>query len=398
MMRTTATGILLLALAAAAAAQDQQLGARTKAMGGSYTAFEDDPLSVWLNPAGISTQPNSMSVAYQTYVTYPLHREKPEGSTSVGFSAEAETTFVDPAFVPSYLGFVFQVGDPESPMSVGICYARPYHLNYSFDQVDDPAQTVFTPDSNVDQSFNRFRVAFAKDFRIRKPGEAGFFTHLSAGLAVDAGYTRWEFTSTADSASDNVTGFGAGAGLLVGLYDNAESLRVNFGLAWQSSLDWDFNIDPDVFPAFDMPQQFNLGFTFYLLDGFPLRATADLQWIEWSKTADNPLFPGREEFEDAINFSLGFEYRISLKEDRTLNLYPRLGYRRFDAPWGDKDRMPMTSNYQLVLDTDGEAFNLLTFGAGLAWSSEAGKLRSVDLAGDVGGDSYSLAMGFNYEF
>ncbi len=31
---------------AAALAQDQQLGARTKAMGGSYTAFEDDPVSV----------------------------------------------------------------------------------------------------------------------------------------------------------------------------------------------------------------------------------------------------------------------------------------------------------------------------------------------------------------
>ena len=41
----------------AVSAQDQQLGARTKAMGGSYTAFEDDPVSIWLNPAGIATQP-----------------------------------------------------------------------------------------------------------------------------------------------------------------------------------------------------------------------------------------------------------------------------------------------------------------------------------------------------
>ncbi len=34
-------------------AQDQQMGARTKGMGGSYTAFEDDPVSVFLNPASL---------------------------------------------------------------------------------------------------------------------------------------------------------------------------------------------------------------------------------------------------------------------------------------------------------------------------------------------------------
>src|SRR5262245_20824131 len=95
---------LLLALTSAAAAQDQQLGARTKAMGGSYTAFEDDPVSVWLNPAGISTQNTSMSIAYQTYTTYPLARERDPNSNVETTSAEAETTFVDPAFIPSYLG------------------------------------------------------------------------------------------------------------------------------------------------------------------------------------------------------------------------------------------------------------------------------------------------------
>jgi hypothetical protein len=31
-------------------------------MGGSYTAFEDDPVSIELNPAGIATQPNQMSI------------------------------------------------------------------------------------------------------------------------------------------------------------------------------------------------------------------------------------------------------------------------------------------------------------------------------------------------
>ncbi len=388
--------VFVLGLAGPALAQDQQLGARTKAMGGSYTAFEDDPVSVWLNPAGIATQVTSTSIAYQTYNTYPLHREKAPGSTTVSFSAEAETTLVDPAFIPSYLGFVFHVGEPDSGMAVGLCYARPYHLNYSFDEVADPLQTTFTPDSNVDQSFSRFRVAFAKDFRFKEAGQPGFLTHLSAAVALDIGYERWEFKSATTDASDNATGFGGGLGLLLGLYDDTESFKVNLGLAYQSAIDWDFNIDPDVFPAFAMPQQVNFGATFYLLQGTPLRATIDFQWIDWSETADVPVFAGREEFEDAVNYSLGAEYKVPLGGGMTL--YPRLGYRRFDAPWADKDDLPMTSNFQLVLDTKGEAFNLITFGAGLSWTSEGGKARTVDVAADTGGDSYNLAMGFTYEF
>src|SRR5438067_5721950 len=123
-MKSLITSVALLALATTAAAQDQQLGARTKAMGGSYTAFEDDPVSIWLNPAGIATQPSAVSLDYQTYVTYPLHEVKSPGGTQVGFSAKAETTFVDPALLPSYLGVVFHVGPSDSSMALGICYAQ----------------------------------------------------------------------------------------------------------------------------------------------------------------------------------------------------------------------------------------------------------------------------------
>src|SRR2546425_12092898 len=63
---------LALFIASAAYAQDQQVGARTKAMGGSYTAFEDDPISVWLNPAGIATQADGMSISYQTATLYEV--------------------------------------------------------------------------------------------------------------------------------------------------------------------------------------------------------------------------------------------------------------------------------------------------------------------------------------
>jgi long-subunit fatty acid transport protein len=390
------TAALVLAGAGAAAAQDQQLGARTKAMGGSYTAFEDDPVSVWLNPAGISTQPDQLSIAYQTYTSYPLHREIDPGDDVVTFSGEAESVLVDPEFIPSYVGLVFHVGAPDSGMAVGVCYARPYYLDYSFDRVDDPAQTAFRADSNMKQAFSRFRAVFAKDWRLREPGDPGFLTHVSAGVGLDLGYARWQFSSETDKVSDNSTAFAGGLGALAGLYDNGESLRVNLGVAYQSFVKWDFNIDPDVFPAFDMPQQMNVGLTFYLLSGTPLRLTFDFQWIDWSETADTAFFPGHPEFEDAKNFSLGAEYKVPLGSG--VSLYPRLGYRRFDAPWEDEDDMPMTSRYKLLVDTEGEAFNIFTFGAGLSWTTEASKVRSIDVAADAGGDASNLAIGFNLEF
>jgi len=382
----------VLLMAAAAAAQDQQLGARTKAMGGSYTAFEDDPVSVWLNPAGIATQPNQLAISYQTYTTYPLHREL--GAVGVEASAGAVTTFVDPAFIPSYLGLVFQVGSPEDAMAIGICYARPYHLNYSFDHVEDPAQTVFVPDTNIEESFSRFRVAFAKDFRIAELGGTGFLTHVSVGLGVDIGYEHWQFNSTT-SANDTATAPGYGAGLLVGVYDNAEDLKVNFGLAYQSAIRWHFNTDPRILPAFDMPQQLNAGMTGYFLPGLRLRTTLDLQWVEWSQTAEEPAFVGQPKFRDAFNYSVGVEYRYTATPK--ISLYPRIGYRRFNAPWSDKDDLPMTSTFKLLLDTKGGHFDIVTAGLGISITDERGRSWVIDLGADFGGDSFNMALGFTYE-
>jgi len=395
-MKSAAWGVvLLLASAMAVAAQDQQLGARTKAMGGSYTAFEDDPVSVCLNPAGIATQPDQLSIAYQTYTAYPKGRERGPGDT-VDFTVKPVTIMGDPALLPSYIGFVFQVGDAASPLAIGFCYAQPYLIDYAMDQVKDPNQPTFVPEAEVQQVFGRFRVSVAKDFRIQDVGTPGFFTHVSGGVALDLGYERWEFKSTTRSASDNATGLGGGVGLLLGVYDNIEDLRVNFGVAWQSGVRFGFSIDPDILPAFDMPQQLNTGATFSLLKGFPLRATIDLQWIDWSETADVPLFPGKKKFRDAFNYSAGFEYRIAAGAG--INLYPRVGYRRVNAAWSDKNNLPMTSDFQLVLDTKGSAFNIFTLGGGISWSSDDGRVRAVDLGADVGGDSYTIAFGVTYEF
>ncbi len=388
--------LVFLLVGSSVCAQDQQMGARTKGMGGSYTAFEDDPVSIFLNPAGIATQPDQISITYQTYTAYTV-RGKRGLDNSIDNSVDSDTILADPPIIPSYLGAVFQLGDAESPMAIGICFARPYHLKYAMDEVEDVHQTEFIPDSNMEQSLARFRAAFAYDFRFRKVGEAGFFNHIGVGVGLDVGYVNWEFAGPEIEKDDRQTSFGFGMGLLVGIYDNAESFKVNFGIAYHSPIQYDFSLEPDILPAFDMPQQLNLGFTFFLLEGTPLRITSDFQWINWSETAERPglgsVFP---EFEDAFNFSLGLEYRIVLSD--SVSLLPRLGYRYFDAPWDDGDNLPVTGVYKLVLETEGDLFHMATAGLGVSWTTEEGKTRSVDLAGDVGGDSFNLALGYTHEF
>ncbi|HXX92103.1 MAG TPA: hypothetical protein VEN81_00625, partial [Planctomycetota bacterium] len=198
--------------------------------------------------------------------------------------------------------------------------------------------------------------------------------------------------------SGNETAFAYGGGLLARVYDNLDNFRMAFGLAYQSAVDWKFAVDPAVAPAFNMPQQLNAGMTFYMLSGMPLRATLDFQWINWKATADAPTFPDQERFRNSMNASIGLEYRTQILKSEGIDLYPRVGYRRFEAPWSNKNNLPETSNFKLVLDTKAANFNIVTFGIGLAWQSDAGKTRSVDIGADAGGDAYNVALGFNYEF
>lgn len=394
-MKIAITSLTILLCVATANAQDQQLGARTKAMGGSYTAFEDDPVSVWLNPAGIATQPDQMSIAYQSYTAYPRGQQRGPGDV-VNFTVKPAIILGDPALLPSYVGFVFQVGNAQSPLAIGVCYARPYILDYALDQIKDPSRTVFTPEAEVHEDLGRFRVSAAKDFQIQEAGTPGWINHVSAGLGLDVGYETWKFTGLGEDSANSSAGLGFGFGGLVGVYDNYDDFKMNLGFAYTSAVHYNFQINPNILPAFDMPQQLNVGMTFYLFQGTPLRATVDFQWIDWTHTAQRPIFSEFNGFREAYNISMGAEYRIKVSD--RVSLYPRAGYRHFEAPWNNREDLPMTGEFRLVLDTKTANFNLFTYGLGLSWTTDAGKIRSIDIAGDAGGDALNFAVGLTLEF
>jgi len=259
-----------------------------------------------------------------------------------------------------------------------------------------------------DQQFSRFRLSLGYDFRIAKEG---FLTHIAVGIGIDMGVSRWfeTFSGTAASGgnfADNVTrataiGIGGGIGALIGVFDNGEDLKVNVGIAYQSRIGFNWEIDRTNFPVYNWPGMTNAGITVYLLKGMPLRFTVDGQWIDWSHAAtDSQFAPISRSIRGVSNLSVGTEYRMNLKEDGSLSLSPRLGYRHVENFWSTSNpvNLPSVGFNQLAIATNGSAFHIITFGGGLTWTTADGKARSIDVGVELNGDSPNFGFGYTHEF
>lgn len=403
-MRNFALLAAFLGCSASALAQDQQVGARTKAMGGSYTAFEDDPVSLWLNPAGIAGQTDSAALAYQTFTSWEI-----EIDSSILSGQDPRIVAVqswnDPALIPSFLGVVFQAGTPESPQAFGFCFTSPFRLDWPMSSILDND----TPGAEFTQVFYRFRGSYARDIRFRAAGEEGAFTHLALGIGVDVGVSRVQFRELGPQSFPGIplqfdvtdTGVGGGAGLLLGVYDNTRNFKVNLGAAWQSKIEYKFSASKTFMTSFDWPNQYQAGLTFYLFEGMPLRATFDAQLIDWDGASEDSSVATMPDFQRAINYSAGLEYRLPFRPmGEKVSLYPRLGYRRYDAPWesDDRQKQPGIGNRRIVVDPNEDVYEILSVGLGVGWSNEGGRLRTFDMAMDFGGDVAGIAFGFSMEF
>jgi hypothetical protein len=91
------------------------------------------------------------------------------------------------------------------------------------------------------------------------------------------------------------------------------------------------------------------------------------------------------------------EYRFKASEK--LTLYPRLGVRRYQAPWSAENAMelPAIGYQRLFISTKDTDFIVGSIGLGLGWSSVEGKARSFDLGWDIGADAPGFGASYNME-
>ncbi len=377
------TGLLLMGAAATAAAQDFQVGSRAKGMGGSYTSFDEDPVSIWLNPAGIAGAPSRLAVDYQTFTQYEIE----DTGLSLGSVGEPEFGLLSPPIIPSFLGFTTPIASAgQMSYEFGLAFVRPFQNRLTY--VNGPTRI------QTEQQFSRFRIAGAAEYGA---AEQGFLHSVALGLGLDLGFSEYEENDDAGALDrrDTDTRFGFGAGIFLGLYTNNDDFQIDVGAAYQSAVDFEFQIDDQFFPVWDWPAMLNLGFTVKLLDKMDLRLTFDVQIIFWDDATEDDLTGAGENFEDATNFSMGAEYVIRIND--TTAFLPRMGLRLYDAPWEDKDTLPAIGNNILSIDTDDDVFTIFTFGFTLQWVTD-NKVRAFDLGVEAGGDTPNFSFGYRHDF
>lgn len=376
-------------------AQDFQVGARAKAMGGSYTAFADDPVAIWSNPAGTALQPSQLAITYQSFTAYQLSQTgeviEPDAK------GNPQNDLLDPPISPSFLGFVKQIGSDGKNIALSVAYVRPFQIRYVYGYTDAGLGALLT---QTDQQFSRFRGAAA--FATERTKGSPFFRRLSVGLAGDAAYTSYrEIDQSPESGTyslyyqDSALAMGWGAGVLATLYEKGD-VMVDLGGSWNSAVDFPLNLGSVVFPVWDWPGVGSGGLAVYLGKGFPVRLTYDFQWIGWKDSVGAPA-PGREGFGDTTSHSIGAEYRLALRDARFL--YLRAGGRTAETPWRGSGDLPWVGDSHLQIDTKGDRLDYFTLGAGYYWSRPGGaggpKLSGLDVAVEAGGEG-GVRVGIGY--
>jgi hypothetical protein len=398
MNRPLAVAVAVVVLSTAAAAQDFQVGSRAKAMGGSYTAFGDDPVAIWTNPAGTATQSSQVAITYQSFTEYEFSKfgvEVPADTHGVPKAA-----LLDPPITPSFIGAVVQLGTSEIDMAASIAYVRPFQIKYVYVFQDPVLNTLF---EETNQQFSRIRVAYAAGL---KTSDGAWFNRVSVGVALDYVYTQYHEVDQSPIASsgtlvwdDDESALGYGLGLLASAYDG-DSFRVDVGAAYNSSAKFPFELDPNVFPVWNWPALASGGLAFYIGRGYPLRITMDIQWIGWEHAVGSPQ-PGARGFRNTTSYALGAEYGFKVAD--TKRLYARAGLKSFETPWGNKDDQPSVGESQLAIKTKGSRLEILTLGAGFYWTRKNAdgetRLSGIDVAAELFGETRLLiGIGFNYQF
>jgi long-subunit fatty acid transport protein len=406
MNRSIVVAAVLAGMSSAAAAQDFQVGARAKAMGGSYTAFGDDPVAVWTNPAGTATQSSQFAITYQSFTEYEFNHVGDQiVNPTPGRPGQG---LLDPPISPSFVGVVVKMGEAPVEMAASFAYIRPFQIKYVY-SFTDPSDPTGNSDliTQTDQQFSRIRVAYGASFHL---SEASFFKTVAIGAGLDFVYTNYKEIDNSPNPmrdsqvfEDSKTSMGYGVGLLVQVYDS-DSFRVDFGAAYNSKVHFHFGLDTNIFPVWDWPALASGGFAFYIGEGYPLRITLDTQWIGWESAVGSPdptHVPTWDHFRNTYSFSAGAEYRFKLGDK--YRLFARAGVKSYDTPWKDRNNLPAVGASQLTIETKGDRIQSLTLGLGFYWlrKTAEGETRTngIDFAIELLGETkYLFGVAFNYQF
>jgi len=398
MKRITGVALALAAaMASTAFTQDTQISARAKGMGGSYTAFGDDPISIWQNPAGTATQTSKLALSYTSFVTYEFADGGTPAVTAASTPGVSQATLNDPQIQPSFLGLVVSLSDKELNHAFSFGFINPINLSMVWSDLTTPAIM------ETHQQSSRFRFGYAVDLNLVKSGK-GWLTHIAVGGGIDWGSTNYESEGTGVAASDSESRFGFGVGILATVFSDAEGFSVDIGASYNGPLDFDFNVPTSGAgsqPVVDWPAEWSVGIAVYISR---LKITGSVQGVLWEAAVEKSAVPGASNFEDTISFSAGIEYAMHASEKVTIFL--RGGVRHFDAPWDDESLSldggeslaVAVDTWGLSIVTDEEAFTLGTVGAGIYWSEEGGKKRGFDFGIEFGGDKATIAVGYVHEF
>jgi len=399
MNRALAVAVVL-AAASVAEAQDFQVGSRAKAMGGSYTAFGDDPVAIWTNPAGTATQTSQVAIAYQSFTEYEFgHLGNVIPPSEQGVPKQG---LLDPPITPSFLGIVVRLGEGDVDMAASIAYIRPFQIKYVYNFFD-PADSTQNLITQTDQQFSRIRVAYGASFRV---SDSPFLKTIALGAGVDFVYTNYkEEDQSANPGAgsqifeDSESNFGYGLGVLITAYES-DAFRVDAGGAYNSSVKFHFGLDPTIYPEWNYPALGSGGLAFYIGEGYPFRVTLDVQWIGWATSVTKPDV-GFDGFHNTLSYSAGAEYRFKVGE--THRLFARAGLKSYDTPWKSPNNLPAVGDSQLNIKTKGDRLEILTLGLGLYWTRKTaeGEIRSsgFDLAVELFGETHVLfGLSYTYQF
>jgi long-subunit fatty acid transport protein len=387
---------IAVAMASAAAAQDFEVGARAKGLGGNFSTLDDDPVAIWSNIAGIARQTSRMAIHYQTYVQYEA-----DFNNAPTWIGEPEQGFVDPQALPSFQGFVVQLGTEDSPFAIGLAFVRPTHVKVTYDHDGSVSPIDGIIDSYDEQHFTRLRLGVATAWIWGSKAEE---SDLSIGAGLDIGFTKWtevfnnNFAFTSDLVNEDTdTQFGGGFGVLYGF--RSQEMRMGIGFSFSSKLDFQAQRPENIYPMWDWPLQWNFGISFEFFER-RFKVLVDYQLVYWADAVHEAttvnVFP--QDFEDTFTVALGMEYRFDVAEKGAMFLSPRIGFRLSDMPWADEDDLPSTGFKRLAIDTDSEILKILALGVGFGWKAEGGQIRTVDFGVEFFGDTPTLAFGYTHEF